>query len=104
MFSFFKSKQSTSCRRQATQQRSAAAVRGRFNAERLPAGAAELGLPAGAGGLFIGFVPPYANFQGVAEGLKRAAWAVGRQLCGACRRPAPSAAAAPRPIAAPPVA
>ncbi len=66
MFSFFRSPAQA-----ATHQPLPAAVRGRFNAERLPAGAAELGLPAGAGGLFIGFVPPYANFQGVAEGLQR---------------------------------
>jgi diguanylate cyclase (GGDEF)-like protein len=48
------------------------ALRGRFNADRLPTDARSLGLPERAGGLFLGFVPPYAAFQNVADGLQRA--------------------------------
>jgi transposase-like protein len=48
------------------------AMRGRFNADRLPANRQALDLPESAGGLFIGFVPPYAAFPSVADGLSRA--------------------------------
>jgi hypothetical protein len=71
MFSFFKSKQSTSAAEARAAAQSAMAVRGHFNADRLPASREELGLPASGGGLFLGFVPPYANFQSVADGLNR---------------------------------
>ena len=47
------------------------ALHGRFNADALPASATALGLPAQAGGLFVGFVPPYADFSRVAPGLAR---------------------------------
>ena len=73
MFSFFKSKQSTSAAEARAAAQSAMAVRGHFNADRLPASREELGLPASGGGLFLGFVPPYANFQSVADGLNRVA-------------------------------
>jgi hypothetical protein len=48
------------------------ALHGRFNSDRLPASRQALGLPETAGGLFIGFVPPHASFQGVGDGLARA--------------------------------
>ncbi|HLO63150.1 MAG TPA: methyl-accepting chemotaxis protein [Azonexus sp.] len=47
-------------------------MRGKFNADRLPAHRQEIGLPEAAGGLFIGFVPPYATFSTAADGLNRA--------------------------------
>jgi hypothetical protein len=74
MFSFFKSGSSSSSPSSSGEVFSGAAlpaVHGRFNVERLPAGRAELGLPEGAGGLFVGFIPPYANFQSAADGLSR---------------------------------
>ena len=70
MFSFFKSS-APSASGGSAMATAQPAVRGRFNADRLPAGRAELGLPEAAGGLFIGFVPPYANFQSAADGLSR---------------------------------
>jgi hypothetical protein len=69
MFSFFSSNKTSG--RDAVQQ-AAIVAHGRFNADRLPAGRSELGVPDAAGGLFIGFVPPYANFSSVADGLNRA--------------------------------
>ena len=71
MFSFFKSKQTSSGQSARSGGPALPAMRGRFNADRLPANREELGLPADGGGLFIGFVPPYANFQGAADGLNR---------------------------------
>ena len=49
MFSFFKSKQSTSAAEARAAAQSAMAVRGHFNADRLPASREELGLPASGG-------------------------------------------------------
>ena len=71
MFSFFKKRASAGTAGHSALAQSALAVRGHFNAERLPGSREELGLPAAGGGLFIGFVPPYANFQGVADTLNR---------------------------------
>lgn len=68
MFSFFKSTASASDMQSATN--ALPAVRGRFNVERLPSSRADLGLPE-SGGLFIGFIPPYANFVTAAEGVSR---------------------------------
>jgi len=70
MFSFFKTKSADAASRQPAEQQ--LALRGRYNADRLPANRQALGLPESAGGLFIGFVPPYAAFPSVADGLSRA--------------------------------
>jgi transposase-like protein len=70
MFSFFKTKPADAASRQTAEQQ--LALRGRYNADRLPANRQALGLPESAGGLFIGFVPPYAAFPSVADGLSRA--------------------------------
>lgn len=43
---------------------------GRFDTGQLPADASAWGLPAGAGGLFLGFVPPHAAFAQVADELR----------------------------------
>jgi hypothetical protein len=71
MFSFFKSNQAKAHMAPSSSSASGAmAVRGRFNADRLPGNREALGLPA-AGGVFIGFVPPYADFKSVTDGLSR---------------------------------
>ena len=70
MFSFFKTKPADAASRQTAEQQ--LALRGRYNADRLPANRQALGLPESAGGLFIGFVPPYAAFPSAAGGLSRA--------------------------------
>jgi transposase-like protein len=72
MFSFFKSGSSAATSNKNQSGERAMAMRGRFNADRLPANRQALDLPESAGGLFIGFVPPYAAFQSVADGLSRA--------------------------------
>ncbi|MDE2440303.1 MAG: chemoreceptor [Betaproteobacteria bacterium] len=71
MFSFFKSKrvESTISNSQAAGRQ--LAMRGKFNADRLPGHRGELGLPDTAGGLFIGFVPPYVAFPATADSLCR---------------------------------
>ncbi len=70
MFSFFKSA-ATAGGAQSSLPETLPAVRGRFNVERLPARRTEFGVPDASGGLFIGFIPPHANFAGAAEGLAR---------------------------------
>jgi len=70
MFSFFKSAAPVAAT-QSSLSETLPAVRGRFNVERLPARRAELGVPDNDGGLFIGFIPPHANFASAAEGLAR---------------------------------
>ncbi len=72
MFSFFKSGSSAATSNKNQGGERAMAMRGRFNADRLPANRQALDLPESAGGLFIGFVPPYAAFPSVADGLSRA--------------------------------
>ncbi len=71
MFSFLKSRPAEVSTGKASTS-TAQALSGRFNADRLPANRQALGLPDAGGGLFIGFVPPHAAFQGVADGLARA--------------------------------
>lgn len=73
MFSLFR--KDITATQNSHRESSVLALHGRFNAERLPATPQALGMPEKAGGLFIGFVPPYAPFLSVAEGLGRAAGA-----------------------------
>ena len=68
MFSFFKSDAQASSTGISSATDMPAAC-GRFNVERLPARRTELGLPDNAGGLFISFMPPHANFQIAADEL-----------------------------------
>jgi hypothetical protein len=71
MFSFFKSSTPADTPR-VSSERCAPAIHGRFNVERLPAGRAGLGLPEDeTRGLFIGFIPPFANFQQASDSLCR---------------------------------
>ncbi len=70
MFSFFGSKREAPGNG-AVSQTSPAAAHGRFNADRLPVRLGDIGLPDAPGGLFVGFVPPYANFSATADGLSR---------------------------------
>ncbi len=66
MFSFFKPGTT-----RATAESGPVSLAGRFNVDRPPVNRRALGLPDSAGGLFIGFIPPHASFQGAAEGLGR---------------------------------
>jgi hypothetical protein len=72
MFSFFRTEIPEAADSGRVGSMPTTARHGRYNADRLPADARALGLPDQPGGLFIGFVPPYASFGNVAEGLSRA--------------------------------
>lgn len=70
MFSFFGSKGAARGKPLASTKPMAAA-HGRFDVDRLPQKLGDFGLPDSAGGLLVSFIPPYANFSAVAEGLSR---------------------------------
>ena len=70
MFSFFGSKGAAQGKPLASTKPMAAA-HGRFDVDRLPQKLGDFGLPDSAGGLLVSFIPPYANFSAVAEGLSR---------------------------------
>ncbi len=71
MFSFFTKNQGAAAAAAPQRTTERPALSGRFNADRLPDSASGLaGVPLN-GGLFLGFVPPHANFQSTASGLAR---------------------------------
>jgi hypothetical protein len=72
VFSFFSSNKDAAATRGGKSGLEAVpAVSGRFNADRLPDRAEVLMGASAGGGLFIGFVPPHADFRSTADGLGR---------------------------------
>ncbi len=73
MFSFFSKKTSFYPGEGGATTQRLPAIRGRFNADRLPAKLQELTGQSANGGLLVTFVPPHADFRRVADGLGRLA-------------------------------